>query len=170
MHKGSRSGAWHRLGAWCLLAFVAQAQWASAAVPKSPVVWKIARIAWGPLRPGERFNLKLTGDIAPGWHIYALDEPEGGPAATVVSLVEGDPAALLHADQTQPDSVIDPAFGLRTTLFRRQADFILAMRLAKTAPAGTAKLHIVIQYQSCSERLCMPPRTDQLELLLPVHR
>ena len=135
----------------------------SQGLKRSPVTWKAAS---SEARPGAAFAVRLTGAIDPGWHIYALDEPDGGPIETTIGVAAGDPADLLHVDEEQPQSVMDPAFGQRTTRFETKAKFILHLRLFPKAVAGTENLHILVRYQSCNDRVCLPPHTDTI--LAPV--
>ena len=162
--------AWGGVGALCFLTLAATADPAFAAAPKPVVAWKVIRAPIKPVSRGARFNVVITGAIDPGWHIYALNEPEGGPSATEISLAEGDAAHLLHVDQARPQSWLDPAFRQRTTLFRDKAEFTLALQTASPSPSGVIPLHVLVRYQACSARLCLPPHTDQVEMAIPAQR
>ncbi len=165
-----RRRAWAGVGALCFLALPTPADSAVAAAPKPVVAWKVTRAPTKPVSRGARFSVVITGAIDPGWHIYALDEPEGGPIATDISLVEGDPASLLHVDQARPQSWMDPAFRQRTMLFRDKAEFTLALQTASPVSSGLLSLHVLVRYQACSERLCLPPHTDRVDAAIPVQR
>ena len=138
------------------------------AAPLPVVHWRVDQGPGRPLRPGEPFAAHVHGTIDPGWHIYTLEEPEGGPLETVLELTEGGAAELLHVDQGQPESVMDAAFGQRTTRFRGHADFALQLRVAMDAALGAGTVHILVRYQSCNDRLCLPPRTDTVTLPIVV--
>lgn len=102
--------------------------------------------------------------------MYALQEPEGGSTETVIGLGGSDPADLLQVDQAAPQTLMDPAFAGRTALFRGNAAFRLSLKLAEASASGTSHLRILIRYQSCSDRLCLPPRTDEVARDVPVQR
>jgi hypothetical protein len=40
------------------------------------------------LKSGDRILLTLKADIEPGWHLYALDQPEGGPIPTSIKVTD----------------------------------------------------------------------------------
>ena len=140
---------------------------ASLAAPaKAPVVWQAtARKA---VKAGTRFAVPLVGAMDPGWHLYALEEPQGGPIATVIALTEGDAADLLQVQEGHPSIVADPAFGVATGYFAGTATFTLQLRMAKDAPAGVQPLHVLVRYQSCNDTVCLPPRTDTVEVAVTV--
>lgn len=129
------------------------------ATPKSPVQWSIKS---GPARAkgGATIALNLAGQIDPGWHLYALEEPDGGPVATVVGLTEGDPADLLSVTESKPILLNDPLFNLQTGFFRSNVNFTLRLKVDRSAHLGPNPLHLLIRFQSCNDRVCLPPHTD----------
>jgi thiol:disulfide interchange protein DsbD len=112
----------------------------------------------------------VSGQVDAGWHLYALEEPDGGPIATQVALTEGDPANLLHVDESKPRIVFDPLFQQPTGFFENTADFTLHLQLAKDAPAGTLPLHVLVRYQSCNDKVCLPPHTDTIDVPIVVQK
>jgi hypothetical protein len=140
----------------------------SAHAAKPPVDWQIKNPPTKSVRPGAKLNLVLSGKIASGWHLYALEEPNGGPVATVIGLTEGDPADLIRVEESKPKMLLDPLFNLQTGFFETSADFILHVELAKDAPIGASALHVLVRYQSCNDRVCLPPHTDTVELPITI--
>ena len=145
----------------CLLAFTAP-----AFAAKPPVAWHVDPPK--PARPGARLQLTLTGQLDPGWHLYALQEPEGGPIATTVALTEGDPAELAEVTEAKPATARDPAFDAPTSFFDRTAVFHLRAAVARNAQPGQQTLHILVRYQSCNGQVCLPPRTDTVPVPLTI--
>ncbi len=139
------------------------------AAPKSPAQWHVKTVPTA-AKPGTKIAITVSGQIDPGWHLYALEEPEGGPIATVVGLTEGDPADLLSVDESKPIVIDDPLFHLRTGFFRGTADFTLHLRVDPSAKPGTNPLHVLIRFQSCNDQVCLPPHTDTVEVPLNVTR
>jgi len=139
------------------------------AAPKSPAQWHI-KAAPASAKAGAKITLTISGKIDPGWHLYAMEEPDGGPIATVVGLTEGDPADLLSVDESKPILIDDPLFHLRTGFFRSAVDFTLHLRVDPSAKPGLNPLHVLIRFQSCNDQVCLPPRTDTLEVPLNVTR
>jgi len=139
------------------------------AAPKSPAQWHVKAIP-ASAKAGAKITLTISGKIDPGWHLYAMEEPDGGPIATVVGLTEGDPADLLSVDESKPILIDDPLFHMRTGFFRSAVDFTLHLRVDPSAKPGPNPLHVLIRFQSCNDQVCLPPRTDTLEVPLNVTR
>lgn len=140
-----------------------------AAPPAPPVHWHI-KSAPAAVKPGATVSVLIAGEIDPGWHLYALDEPEGGPNATEISLTDGDAADLLNVEEAKPKTVVDPLFGMPVQFFAGSAIFTLHLKVNEATPAGAHTLHVLLRYQSCNDRVCLPPHTDTLEVPLGVKR
>ncbi len=134
-----------------------------APAPKAPVAWQVAPHKTA--TPGSTVNLTLQGRLDPGWHLYALEEAADGPIPTTIALAEGDPAELLQVTEAKPRTARDPAFNAPTRFFDSTAAFHLRLALAKAAAPGGA-VHILVRYQSCNGEVCLPPRTDSVEVPL----
>ena len=139
------------------------------AAPKSPAQWHVKTVP-AAAKAGTKIAITVSGQIDPGWHLYALEEPEGGPIATVIGLTEGDSADLLSVDESKPIVIDDPLFHLRTGFFRGTADFTLHLRVDPGAKPGLNPLHVLIRFQSCNNQVCLPPHTDTVEVPLNVTR
>jgi Disulphide bond corrector protein DsbC len=151
--------------ALALTALTAATPTALFAAPHPAVVhWQVTQAPNKPLKPGAKFNVVVFGTIDPGWHLYALQEPSGGPIATEVALTEGDAADLLHVDESKPKVIPDPVFQLPTGFFENSAAFTLHLQLAPDAAPGAHTLHVLVKYQSCNDRVCLPPHTDTVEV------
>ena len=147
----------------CLFAITLQA----GAALKPVVAWSVKNAPTHPVKPGAKFDVTVAGKIEPGWHLYALEEPSGGPIATEVALVEGDPAELLRVTGSKPHPVRDPAFGMQTDVFTDAVAFTLHLRAPSQAAQSTAKtVHVLVRYQSCNDQVCRPPHTDTIEVPL----
>lgn len=137
-----------------------------AAAPPNPVHWSIRDLPAKPLAPGARFTLTLASHIDPGWHLYALEEPDGGPIATEIGLGAEDPVALLKVDEPPPQMISDSVLHQSNGVFQGAADFTLHLQLPRKPLAHDAVLHVMVRYQSCSDRLCLPPRTETVNVPL----
>lgn len=132
----------------------------------SPVAWQVDPPK--PVRPGAKLQLNLTGCLTPGWHLYALEEPAGGPIPTTIALTEGDPAELAGVTEAKPRTARDAAFDAPTSFFDSTAVFHLHLTLARGALQDGSTLHILVRYQSCNGSLCLAPRTDTIPVKLSI--
>lgn len=115
---------------------------------------------------GEKFSAALNAVIEPGWHLYALEQPEGGPIPTTIKVTEGKPFELA-GDIISPKPIIepDPNFivddkPLETRYYVNSAVFQVPLRV--TAAASASDLSIDVRYQLCNETFCLPPRTTRV--------
>ena len=114
---------------------------------------------------GTKVSAKLTAEIEPGWHLYALDQPDGGPIATTMKIAEGKPFELKNIASQTPISEPDPLFivdgkPLETRYYKDRATFTLAL-VAKTDTSGD-EIAIDVRFQLCNDTFCLPPRTKRV--------
>lgn len=143
-------------------AFHARAQ---EAAPQ-PVQWsaKFASPA-SALHPGAKVTLNLTANISSGWHVYAVSQPPDSPViATDISVPAGQPLALSgDVGAPQPISRMDPTIGKQTDFYENSAMFTLPLKVKMKARAGKHSFEVDVRFQACSNRLCLPPRTEKIE-------
>jgi thiol:disulfide interchange protein DsbD len=142
------------LGSVVLLAFTL------AAASPDPVAWKIAGAPAKTTKPGERFSIRLVAQIEAGWHLYSMKEVAGGPVATRIWLAEGQPVQLSGPIQGDPPEVVqDASFNMEVEEYQGQAAFNLPLR----ATGAAQGLAVNVSYQSCNNRICLPPKTVKIE-------
>lgn len=151
-----------------LTATFAQAQEPLGNTDPQPVHWAVHSAPSGPVNDGARFQVILEAKIDPGWHLYALQEPAGGPMATEISLPTLAAADLLRVDQGRPRLAIDPQSHLLTNYFEGTAMFTLRLQANRSRSAGPHPLQVSVRYQSCDDRMCLPPRHQTLEVPLRI--
>ncbi len=141
-------------------------------IPKEPVKWSIQpSLPEHPLKPGDQFPVNLTAKIEEGWHLYSLDQTEGGPTPTRISVPAGQSFAQDGAiASAEPKSAMDPNFNLMTHYYEEGADFTVPVKVATNAAAGKASVTISVGFQTCSDELCLPPKTVKLSTEVTVVR
>ncbi len=144
-----------------LFSLVAAAGPTGAQAP-NPVAWVVKTAPHGNVKPGSKFAVSVVGTVQTGWHLYAMEEPDGGPIATQVGLAEGDPASVLRVSASKPQTIHDDALQLDTGVYLTTAEFTLSLKAA-TAPSHDP-LHVLVRYQTCNNKVCLPPRTQTIEV------
>jgi hypothetical protein len=135
------------------------------AAPPDPVAWKVQDAPAKPVKAGARFAVKVVAQIQKGWHIYGLTPVADGPIATRLWVADGQPAALAGPVQgTEPQTMQDPAFNMEVQLYEGEVSFSLPMRLTAAAPPGAQKIVLNASFQSCDNKICLPPKTVKLEV------
>jgi DsbC/DsbD-like thiol-disulfide interchange protein len=145
---------------------------ASIQIPQEPVKWTIkAALPDRPLKPGEPFTVQLTATIENRWHLYATEQAEGGPTPTRIFLPGDQPfeqAGSIEAEE--PKTELDPNFNLMTGYYEEQAVFTLPVKVAAKASPGKSELRISASFQTCSDELCLPPKTVKLAVAVNIAR
>jgi hypothetical protein len=126
-----------------------------------PVRWTLtASAADLPLRKGSLVKAVLHASILPGWHLYALEQQPGGPTPTKISVP--DHAAFIVSGpigaQAMPEVVNDPNFNLETRYFEDRAGFSIPLKAVSAVPSQQPKLAVEVLFQTCNDRMCLPPR------------
>jgi thiol:disulfide interchange protein DsbD len=140
-----------------------------SAAPPDPVAWKLQDAPAKPVKAGARFTVKLVAQIQEGWHLYSMKEAADGPIATRIWLGRGQAFQLAGPIKAaEPQVIQDPNFNMEVELYEGEADFTLPVRTARGAPAGVHNLVVNASYQSCNDKICLPPKTVRVEAAVTV--
>ncbi len=128
-----------------------------------------AKPAADSVRPGGRVTLAIDAQIPPGWHLYSITQPPGGPIATTIAVGPASRFAIAGTiDAPVPQVAADPNFGMVTEWYEDGAHFAVPLRAAVDAPAGETVVEARVGYQTCNARYCLPPTEDTLHVALAV--
>jgi thiol:disulfide interchange protein DsbD len=116
-------------------------------------------------RRGGRLSVTLSVSINEGWHIYAMTQGSGGPAALSIGLSGRQPFAIT-GNIASPSPVVrfDRTFGIDVAEHEGKVDFILPIVVAADAPTGAQTLTVMTRYQACNASLCLPQETKELRI------
>jgi thiol:disulfide interchange protein len=138
-----------------------------AAQKLDPVQWTLTSdVTKAP--PGSTVPLRLTAKLEPGWHLYSLTTPPGGPIPTTAALADSASIEKVVLYQPKPERKLDPNFGVDTETFFNEAAFWVTAELKKDASAGAVELEAQVRYQTCDDRRCLPPRKKTAHFTLNV--
>jgi thiol:disulfide interchange protein len=151
------------------LSFAALSLAPGEALAQNPVHWALKPAAGAPTAPGAKTSATLSVEIDAGWHVYALTQPPGGPHALELS-VKKTPALSLASAITGPVPIkaFDPNFNMDTLFHEEKNDWTIPVAVAKTAGGGKNALSVTVSYQTCNERLCLPPAEETLSVDIEV--
>lgn len=128
-----------------------------------PARWSLDSNAKGrQLKKDETFKAVLKADIDPGWHLYALDQPKGGPIATTIKVPEGASFEISgKIESPEPAVRPDPNFmvegkPLETRSFEKSVSFTVPLKAL--ADGGADALALIVRFQVCNDTTCIPPR------------
>jgi thiol:disulfide interchange protein len=123
--------------------------------PLSHLKWS-GRFEPSVVAPGTTGKLLLTADIAPGWHVYAIDTPQGlGNQATLIVIDESNGWAV---GLPTADRAPTPAHGTAAVAgsrllpyFEKQVTWSVDVQVPATALPGNYKIQGTIGFQTCDE-------------------
>jgi DsbC/DsbD-like thiol-disulfide interchange protein len=139
-----------------------------AAAPADPVAWKLQDGPAKPVKAGGKFTVKLVAKIEDGWHLYSTKHVEDGPVATRIWLADGQPFQLADAIKSSPpETQQDPSFNMEVELYEGQATFTLPLKVG-AGTAGIQTLTVSASYQSCNNKICLPPKTVKVSMPVSV--
>ncbi|MDE5612648.1 MAG: thioredoxin family protein, partial [Odoribacter sp.] len=132
-----------------LVAFIAGIFSVSAQV-ENPTKWSYSQKSLG----NQEYELTFKATIDPGWHVYSMYTPEGGPMATVLSFEEnGKGIELLgKATENKPKKERDEVFGVDVLSFENE--YVITQKIKVTNPS-LAAVTGTIEYQACREGQCV---------------
>lgn len=126
---------------------------------QNPVSWSLESDAKGKsLKSGEKVSAKLKASIETNWHLYAVEQPTGGPYPTKITVAENLPFEIDgKATSPNPTTKFDPNFQIETKFFAEKAEFVVPLKT--NADANGDDLAINVRYQVCDDKVCLPPKT-----------
>jgi hypothetical protein len=133
--------------------------------PSDVIRWS-ARGPDSPVKAGGTAVIRITADIDPGWHLYAFNQPAGGPRSLEVRAAKGTPLSVVSAkiDAPPPKVQHDPNFNLDTRYYDEPTTISVPVRVATTATPGGRRASLEIVFQACTERLCLRPYTETVSV------
>ncbi|HEV7836543.1 MAG TPA: protein-disulfide reductase DsbD N-terminal domain-containing protein [Gemmatimonadaceae bacterium] len=135
-----------------------------------PVKWSVVGgSAPRQIVSGRTVPLTLQAEIAKGWHIYSLTQKPGGPIPLRIELVgAADVVVRGIIKAPEPERAFDKNFGMETELYSGSPRFTIPVGVPGRSLTGMRKLQIAARYQVCSETLCLPARTDKVDVSLQI--
>ncbi|WCT14279.1 protein-disulfide reductase DsbD domain-containing protein [Mucilaginibacter jinjuensis] len=96
----------------------------------------------------------LKADIQKSWHIYSLDQKDGGPIKTSFTFLPGIAYSLIGTpSQPQPHTKFESAFNMNVSYFENSVIFQQRIKLK----AAKSVLHGKLEYMTCNNQKCLPP-------------
>lgn len=137
------------------------------ALAQNPTSWNLDSPSKGKfLDTSDIIDLTLTAKIEPGWHLYALDQPAGGPIPTSIKVednavisIKGEIISDKPKISPDPNFIIDGK-PLETKYFEDQATFRVTAEVMTNAESD--QVGLLVRFQLCNDTFCLPPRTKRV--------
>ena len=140
---------------------------ASVGLAQNPTKWSLGPNSINEkLKAGDKTTATLNVKIEPGWHLYALDQPPGGPIPTTIKITEGRPFELVKVVSPNPTTKTDPLFvvdgkPLQTRFFENESTFTIDLVTQRDDPVSS-DFSFDVRFQLCNDSFCLPPRTKRV--------
>jgi len=137
----------------CVAALQAQVQ--------DPVKWNYSATK----NSDQEYTLVISASLAPSWHIYSMNTPNGGPVPTTFSFKK-NPLVTIQGKTTETGkakTIHDDIFGIDVKYYGETVSFAQVIKLkspVKTNLSGTVK------YMVCNDKMCLPPKTVPFNIQL----
>jgi thiol:disulfide interchange protein len=139
-----------------------------AGFAQNPTKWILESETPGHTLVGDSGNVsvRLRAEIEPGWNLYAMEQPPGGPIATTIKIAERS-AFSIAGEVRSPKPMVkpDPNFivngkPLDTMFYQDRVAFDIVLQANGQVRLDDARIDV--RFQLCNDTLCLPPRTKRV--------
>jgi len=121
------------------------------------------------VKQGGKVTLTLHGEVADGWHVYALKQLPNGPTPLRVTLDQNVIATASGAPVGSPATKIhDQGFNLDTQFYSHAFTVSLPLQVGVQSASGPQQIPVSVRFQTCNDRICQPPKTVHLSAAVSI--
>ena len=108
---------------------------------------------------GDLYEVHVKAMIGPKWHIYSVNNPEGGAQATEIKINDGKVVGSVK-ENGKMKTMFEKEFNVNQKYFESSVDFV---QLIKLKP-GNKKISGTVIYMVCNDRQCLPPKEVEFKI------
>lgn len=105
------------------------------------------------------YEVHVKAMIEPRWHLYSVNNPDGGAQATEIRFNEGKTVGTIK-EKGKMKTAFEKEFGVNQKYFENSVDFV---QLVKLKP-GNKKITGTVTYMVCDDRQCLPPKEVEFKI------
>ena len=105
------------------------------------------------------YEVHVKAMIEPKWHIYSVNNPDGGAQATEIKIKDGKVVGATK-ENGKIKTMFEKEFNVNQKYFESSVDFI---QLIKLKP-GNKKISGTVNYMVCNDRQCLPPKEVEFKI------
>jgi len=130
--------------------------------------WWIGQISYGQIKTPVRWSyaakkinameavVLIRATIEEGWHIYSVNQEDGGPVKTSFAFSASKDYALIGGvTEPKPNEAFEKAFNINVKTFERSVVFQQKIRLK----GGHCVVSGSLEYMVCNDHECLPRET-----------
>lgn len=142
-----------------LLSFIGFSSFAQMAL--NPVSWKATYVD---LKNGEG-EVIYTATINPKWHIYSQKINGEGPIPTSFSVSTSKEFTLIGlVEEEGAHEIYDTSFDIKLNVFDNKAVFKQKIKRLKNE---SFNIKTTVEFMTCNDAQCLPPKLIDLEVSVP---
>lgn len=112
------------------------------------------------------YEVQMTANIQPGWHLYAQNQPKDAIAIPTTFQFSNNPLVAFDGrvkEAGKLEKFTDKDLGVTANQYSRQVVFTQKVKLK-----GKAKSNVAgnVTYQTCDDKKCLPPKTVPFTIAL----
>lgn len=132
------------------------------AFAQNPVSWSFASKKVG----ANVYEVRLTATMQPGWHLYSQNQPEDAIAIPTSFNFNNNPLLTIDGKTKELgrlEKYKDPTLGVTANQYSNKVDFVQLVKVK-----GSAKTNVTgkLEYQTCDDKKCLPPKTVNFSIAL----
>ena len=135
----------------------------SFAQPMQPVSWKAEAVQV----EGNTYEIRATGTIVGGWHIYDLtDYGSSGPNGTIFTVEDGGKVKLVGDPYvvSEVHKGFDDVFGIE--IGTCDSPVVIAQKV-ELLQGNEVEVPVTVEWQACNDENCIPPEDFTMNVKLP---
>ena len=141
-------------------------------VPENVVSYEV-RLEPEKPRPGEHARVVVDLQIHKGWHVFSVIPGEDDFAPIPTSFILADDSLILIGPvyESNTISAFNSVLNLVLNFHEEQSTLFQNIMIPIESNGGTVlKNQVKITYQACSDRICLPPKTNEFSLQIPLDK
>jgi len=135
----------------------------SFAQPMQPVSWKAEAVQV----EGNTYEIRATGTIVGGWHIYDLtDYGSSGPNGTIFTVEDGGKVKLVGDPYiaSEVHRGFDDVFGIE--IGTCDSPVVICQKV-ELLQGNEVEVPVTVEWQACNDENCIPPEDFTMNVKLP---
>ncbi len=105
------------------------------------------------------YELHIKASIQPKWHLYSVNNPDGGAQPTVIKINDGKVVGKIN-EVGKMKTVFESVFNVNQKYFENSVDFVQTVKLN----SGAKKITGTVEYMVCNDRQCLPPKEVEFKI------
>jgi thiol:disulfide interchange protein DsbD len=131
-----------------------------AAAQLNPVTWSFSATKTG----DKLYEVKMVATIQNKWHLYSQSQPEDAIAIPTTFKFNANPLLVLDGKVKEVgklEKFYDKTLGVSANQYSNTVTFVQKVKLKASAKT---KLNGSVEYQTCDDEKCLPPKTVNISI------